>query len=207
MLVVGLAYGRNIIAGQLSPQETRTVRASAGRSIAAQLRPGDTEVIVTSIASPPLSVAPLPGVDPVEWLTSLSDVVIRVRSVGRTAALTTRGDWILSTVNTEIAEVLKNHARFELTVGSEWPMVLGGGQVNINGVAVRASVPWAREAHAGRTYLVFASVDEAGQLVTSPGSIFEETADDTVSLQTQGPQELLRLGRPPEVIQKIRAGR
>jgi hypothetical protein len=86
-------------------------------------------------------------------------------------------------------------------------MELGGGQVNINGVAVRATVPWAREAHPGRTYLVFGSVDRDGQLVTSEGSIFEETAHDIVSLRTQGPKEVLRLGPPEEVLRKIRSGR
>ena len=205
LMVAGVAVG-GLAFGLARQEETRSIRASTGRSIVQQLRPGDKEVIVTSTRPPSQQIQPPPGVDPVAWMAGRSDVVLRVEILHRTGRLSEAQDWVVSDVEAVVVDVLKSDPRVSLKAGSMWTITMDGGEVLLGDVKIRARLQWARDPTVGRRYIVFGWVDEAGELVAGPSVFYEEADGQLVSLRTQGSDRMRRFGPTAAAIARIRGG-
>ena len=185
-------------------QRVRSIRASGDRTIASQLRSGDTEVHVVAMSTPPLGIVPGEGDDAAALLAGFSDAVLRLHVAGLDSRLSDSGAWVKTTVRARVDEVVKPDEGVNLTVGDEVRFELQGGEVMIGSVKVRGVLPWSRAIAAGRNYLVFLDFIDDGSLLVAPSTIFEDTSEGLVALQTKGPERSLRLGPMASVVARLK---
>lgn len=162
------------------PSESRRVSSRKGTPILQSRLEGERELIVEKDASPPLEVEPPPGMSPLEWYTSVSDVVLIANVVGIEPSLTKDADWITSAVSARVTQVLKSP---EAVLWSEGLITFrqDGGEMDLGGTHVRAVLPWAAGYEVGKSYLIFASLGEDGRtLIFGPESTFKIDASSTL---------------------------
>lgn len=131
------------------------VLSRPGTPLASLIKPGQTTLIVEKDQSPPLIVEPPAGVGQLEWLTSLSPVVLLIRVERIVPQLTPTADWIKSTVHASVEQILKSAP---VTMSPDHPIrfVQDGGEMQLSGARVRALLSWADSFQVGQRYLVFA---------------------------------------------------
>lgn len=189
------------------PQDARprSVRASAGRSIAAALRPGENRLVVVSPLTRPLMVEPPEGESPAAFYAGLSDAVLRVRVTSRKGHLTSQQDWIKTHVSVEVLDVLKAHHHLSVTTGGQWQFEEEGGELAVGETTVLATVPWARSVRTDGEYLLFVVFDDSGRAVMSAANMYEDTSDGLVSLATGLSDRTRNLGPLADAATRIRA--
>ena len=151
----------------------RQVRQRWGVPITSLLLPGETRLVVVHQGSPPLLVYAPPGTSEAAWLTQISQVVMKARVVSRLSKLTPNEDWIETSVQMKILQVLKSTGHRSFNVGQEVSFVEPGGSLDIEGRQIDAIVEWARGYEVGKEYLIFAGLTPDNLLVIGPSSVFE----------------------------------
>jgi hypothetical protein len=185
-------------------RQTRSIRASKGKSLIAQIRSGDKIVVVVASGTRPLMVLPPSGENPVDFYAGLADVVLHIRVVDRASRITEVGDWVKTRVSATILEVLKADARLKLNSGEPWTFAEEGGEVIVDAVTVRGTVPWARPSEIGSEYVVFAKVSDDGSVRVGPSTTYKVSADGLVSLVPGAPAAIGRLGPVADAFARIK---
>jgi hypothetical protein len=161
-------------------------RHRSGKPLEALVRPGERTLVVEKDQSPPLIVEPPPGVGQLEWLTSLSPVVLIVAVEQVLPRLTPKKDWVEATVYASVEDVLKSVPQ-TIAPGQAIRFRQDGGTIHIGATTIHAVLPWAESFHVGRRYLIFADP-------TSEEDVFAVEAT-TAALVTEADQALMPLAR------------
>ena len=152
----------------------RQVSQQRGVPIISLLRPGETQLtIVSAQRDPPLLVLPPPGTSLAAWLTLGSEVVMKARVESRLSMLSPDKDWIDTSVQIKILQVLKSTDRRSFYEGQEVSFMERGGSLEVEGRQIDAIVRWASRFEIGKEYLIFAGLNSANDLVTGAGSSYE----------------------------------
>jgi hypothetical protein len=204
-LVLAVAIGGHVALSQ-NAQE-RSIMASKGASVVAQIRPSDVAVKIVSSRAMPLDVLPPPGVSLARWITQFSPEVWLVQISLITGALNDAGDFVDSEVTAKVLTILKDTGAYPVAPGGEIRFKIEGGEIRVGNVPVRAVVPWRKQPEMGRQYIVFAAVNQDDQTLRVDGlSMFEAMPNGFVSMKTGGPGVMQPLdGSPAETLQTIRA--
>jgi hypothetical protein len=145
----------------------RRVSFKPGRDLVVEARKSkDAVVEVVRESSPPFMG---PSDDPlaeIETLTRLADAVSLVRIKGKRAELNARKDWVSSSAEGVVQEILKNSSTRPLAVGQKVSLRERGGEVTVEGRRIVASDAWARRTSIGREYLVFWAMRPDGSWTT-----------------------------------------
>lgn len=190
MAVASMTIGLVLAADPLSstPTDAPTVHSRKGVPLANLGRGDEKEVIVEKDASPPLFVDAPAGTGELEWLTSVSEAVLKIRIERIESSLTEDNDWIISTVTAVVVDVLTTSPSSGLFNGSRITFRQDGGQLDVNGRRIHAVLPWSMAFREGKTYLVFATTDpNTGELLIAPESSFKvDSASKLVPLLKRG---------------------
>ncbi|HEX5110594.1 MAG TPA: hypothetical protein VFV95_19215 [Vicinamibacterales bacterium] len=186
-----------------------------GRTIAEELRLGDTRVVLPMNAGPPLWAYPPSGVSlEAFWIEACPFVaVLQIASVRSglvyradmdikvlehapsiTAEMLTNvpaseddATWIASTIRARVERVLKGGVK----PGVELVFEEDGGTATVRGVEVTAIVPWKRSMVAGPRYIVFGALTERGELRRTRAFGEAPSSGRLVSLGPQGERSRL----------------
>lgn len=109
----------------------RRVHQQRGVPIKSLLRPGETQLTIVFARFPPLLVEPLPGTSKAAWKTRRADAVIIGRVKSRLSKLTPDEDWIDTSVQLKILQILKSTGHRSFNVGQEVSFIEKGGSLNI----------------------------------------------------------------------------
>jgi hypothetical protein len=175
------------VIGQSNPSpadpQAREVLLSPGTALSERILPGEDTLIVRSTRSLPLEVLPRPGTSQFDWSTAGASAVVVVEIIGSSPVLTDAADWITSTIEASIVEVLKESAAWPVRPGETFTFEQDGGEASIGGTRVRAILPCAKPFEVGRRYLVFVSVDPAtNAVVVGPFSSYDVSGEFPVRL-------------------------
>lgn len=188
----------------LHQRPTSDVRVSRGRSIAELIarHPGRSIEIETNRERPMMVMNPKDGV--LASAMADSEEVARVEVTSVRGQVDPLGDWITTDVHVRLLEVLKE-TRGLPTVSGEFSFQQDGGEVQVDGVTVRAVIPWAAEFEVGKEYLIFARLRDDGSVQVWPNRVFERTGNSYRNLiRGIGAQTL---GETPEIVlQRLRRG-
>lgn len=179
-----------------APEEPRKVFYT-GKSLQSILIPGEKELQVISTRPPDNEIQPRPENSLIEWKVKSSKVVLVIQVEAKhselidplawlrridpsidaklaDAARPEPDSWIQSIVKASIVTILKNEADAIFVPGDAISFVEDGGEVEINGVEVKAIVPWAEVFEIGEEYLVFATINpDDRKLLISPAGSYE----------------------------------
>jgi hypothetical protein len=169
------------IAYAVQPEQTqdplkpsaRQVHQQRGVPIKSLLRPGDTQLTIVFARFPPLLVEPPPGTSKAAWKTRRADAVIIGRVESRLSKLTPDEDWIDTSVQLKILQILKSTGPRPFNVGQEVSFIEKGGSLNIEGRQIDAIVEWASRFEVGKEYLIFTDVNSNNELVFGVASAYE----------------------------------
>lgn len=105
----------------------------------------------------PAGTAPLPpnGQTPIEYLTKQVPLVAVLKVTGLEGQLSRNGDWVDTTVASELVQVLKTSVSSPLYNGSPFSFVSPGGEARVGKSVVRVKSQNDEFFEVGRTYLVF----------------------------------------------------
>jgi len=168
VVLVLLAGGFLFVRAQSAPSGTTHAISKVGVPITQLAKGGERELIVQKDATAPLQVEPPPGMTVLEWRTAHADYAMVVHVDTITPSLTPKADWIVSTVSAHVKQVLKNKDAAQINENDVVSFVQQGGEAALNGMHVRAVLPWADSFKIGNDYLIFASVTEDGQRLLVP---------------------------------------
>lgn len=162
-----------MLASTVAAQEPRRVRTS-GAPLVELVKPNESTLIVESRRSPPLEVLPPAGTSALDWMFQISEVVLVVSVDDTRSQITASEDWITSTVQASVIEVLKAPGRLSLKASDQVSFEEDGGEAVVGGVLITAVVPWAKHVATGTRYLLFAGVNKkTGALVVDPAGLYE----------------------------------
>jgi len=138
------------------------------------VRATDRTLMVSDNRDGPLMVFPAPGTSTIDWLVSASDAALMLHVTRKIGRITARGDWVESTIEAKVTEVLKGSPYRKLIPGDSLTFQEDGGEVLINGTRVVASVPSARAIIRGEDYLLFVNIDRARRdIIAGPESTYQ----------------------------------
>jgi hypothetical protein len=174
----------------------KQLRMNPGHPIEDSLQLGDTSVTVEMDVDPPLEVLPPTGVALGDWMTRGVPVVVVVEVNALTPRLTATHDWVESVVSGPIVEVIRGRD-LGFIEGEPASFVVDGGELQINGTAVRAKKSWARPFQVGARCLVFASLGPDKTLSTWEGSILR--------LTDKGTWERMLVSESPQIAERLQS--
>jgi hypothetical protein len=158
---------------QAAPAQVRHVTATDKR-IRALTKPGEAALVIESRRSRPLEVRAPEGTSTVDWMFRVSDVVLLIVADDVRSQLTRNEDWITSTVEASILEVLKTPDALPQQRGDRVLFEADGGQLIVDGVLVTATVPWAKQVEALKRYFLLAGINkDTKTLVVGPAGLYE----------------------------------
>jgi hypothetical protein len=138
------------------------------------VRPGEEDLTVVRSADPPLEVGPPKDTAMSTWLTTRAAGVVVAQIIQVSPEMTRNADWINSTVEASIIDVIKTSAQWAPKHGDTFSFGQDGGIAVIAGTRVHAVVPWARPFETGKQYLLFVQVDPSNNsVVVSPGFAYD----------------------------------
>lgn len=154
------------VAGQSNPRsaagpQAREVPLSPGTPLRERIQPGEDALIIRSTRSRPLEVLPPSGTSMFEWSTANASAVVVADIIDSSPVLAKAGDWITSTIEASIIEVLKPSNIWSPAAGGTFSFEQDGGEALVEGTRVRAILPWAKPFEVGHRYLLFVTVDPA----------------------------------------------
>jgi len=150
--------------------------------------PKDVPVVVEKDQPSPLFVHPPEGTGQLEWIASGVPFVLIIRIEGMTPMLTSQRDWVTTTVRARVEQIIKKRSEAPLAVGQVIQFSQDGGEITLDGVRVKARVPWTESFQPGARYLVFAEYLGTPDLHISPNTSYEIDAHDTLkALALEGP--------------------
>lgn len=142
--------------------------------LAQLVRPGEEDLTVVVSADPPLEVGPPQNVSMSTWVTQLAAGVVVAQIIQVSPHLTSRGDWIRSTVEASIIDVIKTSKQWTPRYGDMFSFDQDGGVALIDGTRVHAVIPWTKPFESGKQYLLFVQVDPANKrTMVSPAWAYE----------------------------------
>jgi hypothetical protein len=156
--------------------QDQTIRSRKGTPLQALIPSGVTTVTIEKDQTPSLSVDPPPGMNQLEWITSLSPFVFVLRVESVMPQLTPDGDWITSTVNARIEDVLRSPVNQPHLAGDTIEFIQEGGDMTIAGTVVHAVVSWTYAFQASERYLVFAKLTSSSQWIVSDSDSYKITS-------------------------------
>jgi hypothetical protein len=157
-----------------NPSARQVYQPRRGVPITSLLRPEDTQLIIVSARmNPPLSAEPPRGTSTAAWKTRLSKGVIIARVESRLSELTPDKDWIETSVQIKVLQVLKPAGLQSFNVGQELSFIEQGGSLNLEGRQIKAIVRWASEFEVGKEYLIFARALPNNELAIGPTFAYE----------------------------------
>jgi hypothetical protein len=109
-------------------------------------------------------VTPGPGQGQLEWMASISPIVLVIRVDRVAPKLSPKEDWIVADVKATVESVVKHPATEPLTSGDTISFVQDGGELEIEGRRVRAVLPFANAYDEGARYLLFTKREPNGAL-------------------------------------------
>lgn len=161
--------------------QVRVVERTDGRTLGELARPGETRLEVVDRSFPPFAVG---AEDPTIELTAhtrRADAVVVANVVEVYSRLTQRDEWLESTLEIEIEEVLKNAAKpNELIAGQRLSLRSEGGEISHNGTTIVARPNWARVPEKGKRYLYFLGKTDEGNFGAFPASATFEITPKTI---------------------------
>jgi hypothetical protein len=193
--------------GSAADRQAREVPLSPGTPLIEQIRNGEDTLIVRSTRSRPLEVLPPPNTSLFDWSTANASSVVVAEIIGRSPVLTKAGDWITSTIEASILEVLKESSTWSARAGGTFSFEQDGGEALVGGTRVRAILPWAKPFEVGHRYLLFVSVHPATKAVlVSPFGAYDISGQRPVRLgpSTSAPNEI-ETTDPVEALARVRA--
>ena len=179
--------GGRPVGAQEPPASPPVIPRRAGQSIASRIPPGATSVVVIDATPAPFTM-PIPeGMSRLEYETRLHDAVGIVRIEGRHGELTPEGDFILSTLDAVVVEVLKPAAGGQLVPGQQKVTLrVIGGVTTVGNVTVTAKSASVEPVQPGDTYLMFLVLDSEGFLRPSPDAQFKVAGSSLWPLDSRG---------------------
>lgn len=210
--VAAIALGLGVL-GLVPPQAApdqsvsvwREVRRT-GKPLSTLIRPGDRELHVKGGAEPPLRVAPNPGETQIQQLVRLKNAAVIAEVISVRPHLTDEGDWIVTDVTLRVSEVVNSVYYEDLTVGAELPLVIDGGEVQIDRTKVKALNDWQRRPSVGEHYLLFVGKRPTGPLL-GPGEAYRIDGEHLERLVVEGPPDEIARSRKADVLAAIRGGK
>lgn len=151
----------------------RKVHRRTGVPITSLLRSSEKRLTVLLNKSPSIPAEPPDGMSQAEWLTQGADVVMRARIESTEATLTPDQDWIKTSIHAKVLQVLKSTGPRSFFEGQEISFLEEGGDLDLGGRQIEATVEWADRFQVGREYLIFAVINSANELLVSAGSTYE----------------------------------
>lgn len=118
-------------------------------------------------------VTPGPGGKQLEWMASISPIVLIARVDRVAPKLSAKEDWIVADVDATIETVVKQPATESLATSNTIRFVQDGGELDIDGRRVRAVVPYSNSYDAGERYLLFTKREADGTLNVSASCPFD----------------------------------
>lgn len=161
------------------PRQVRRPALRPGESVRSVIRPDDTEIELVQVSSGPLAGVPVDAVVAMNQLVDAATAVVVVRAERVDGRLTAREDWVESTVEVDVVEVLKDNSTKQLKPGSRILLAVDGGEVLVDGKTVRALMENRRAFSPGRSYLFFLG-ESGGQLHPFPPFATFELSDGAV---------------------------
>lgn len=191
-----------------APQEpgvAPTIPYRRGEHLQDRLPPGADAVTVVSNNPRPFSLPAPAGMDEMEYHTREAAAVAVVRPTKATGELADTSDWIFSTIDADVVEVLKPAAQGQLQPDQKTVRFrAAGGSMRIGSTQVTALDATIEPIRIGATYLIFFFIEPTGTLRASPYRRFELDADQFRTLDVGRPTKLLP-GGAPAVLARIRA--
>lgn len=177
----------------------------AGRGLTSHLTGNGKVVEVVKQSAPPFAIYP-EGLSELEAFTRMADAVAVVQVVDKRCALTPDGDWAHTTVSAQAKEALKSTEVLPLDVGRTISFPEDGGEFEVEGGKVIASVSWARPTQRGQRYLVFFHLLKDGTIASfGPSGTFAIEGSRLVR-QTKRPRnDELEQQDVMELFEQIRA--
>lgn len=156
--------------------------------LAQLVRPGEEDLTVVISADPPLTISPPQNVPMSAWLTQRAAGIVVAQITQVSPVLTSRGDWIRSTVEASIIDVVKTSNQWTPRHGDTFSFDQDGGVALIDGTRVHAVVPWTKPFEPGKQYLLFVQVDPSNKrIVVAPSSAYDLSAARPVRLAGRAP--------------------